>query len=148
MSDIRNILNMLTENESNVKPHLPESNPGETSDFVKNNARFAGHAEQTLDSMVDKWEVESLPEFLRDAGVKVPNPEEDSVEENISGNKPDTIDSEMDAYFGSKPGELEEDGLNEYQWKLEGDRANRETRKEVKIYPGSIVFVPLKLNND
>ena len=30
------------------------------------------------------------------------------LEENISGNKPDTIDSEMDAYFGSKPGELEE----------------------------------------
>jgi len=32
-----------------------------------------------------------------------------SLEENISDNKPDTIDSEMDAYFGSKPGELEED---------------------------------------
>ena len=31
------------------------------------------------------------------------------LEENISGNKPDTIDSEMDAYFGSKPGELEEE---------------------------------------
>ena len=30
------------------------------------------------------------------------------LEENISDNKPDTIDSEMDAYFGSKPGELEE----------------------------------------
>jgi len=27
--------------------------------------------------------------------------------ENISDNKPDTIDSEMDAYFGSKPGVLE-----------------------------------------
>jgi hypothetical protein len=131
MSNIRNILNMLQENEKDVKPHLPESNPGETSDFVKNNARFAGHAEQTLDSMVDKWEVESLPEFLRDAGVNVPNPEDDSVEENISGNKPDTIDSEMDAYFGSKPGELEEAELNEYQWKLEN---NRPDRTEVKIY--------------
>ena len=32
-----------------------------------------------------------------------------SLEENISDNKPDTIDSEMDKYFGSKPGELEED---------------------------------------
>jgi hypothetical protein len=31
--------------------------------------------------------------------------------ENISGNKPDTIDSEMDAYFGSKPGVLEEDEI-------------------------------------
>ena len=29
--------------------------------------------------------------------------------ENISDNKPDTIDSEMDAYFGSKPGVLEEE---------------------------------------
>jgi hypothetical protein len=34
---------------------------------------------------------------------------EEVVEENISDNKPDTIDSEMDAYFGSKPGELEEE---------------------------------------
>lgn len=132
MSNIRNMLNMITENETNVKPHLPESNPGETSDFVKKNARFAGHSEETIGSMVDGWEVETLPEFLNDAGVEVPGAEE--VEENISDNKPDTIDSEMDAYFGSKPGELEEDGLNEYQWKLEGDRANRETRKEVKIY--------------
>ena len=31
--------------------------------------------------------------------------------ENISGNKPDTIDSEMDAYFGSKPGVLEEEEI-------------------------------------
>lgn len=37
------------------------------------------------------------------------------LEENISDNKPDTIDSEMDAYFGSKPGELEEqDGSGSY----------------------------------
>ena len=35
------------------------------------------------------------------------------LEENISDNKPDTIDSEMDAYFGSKPGELEEEKLDE-----------------------------------
>jgi len=34
---------------------------------------------------------------------------EEVIEENISDNKPDTIDSEMDAYFGSKPGELEEE---------------------------------------
>ena len=75
MSDIRNILNMLQENEKDVKPHLPESNPGETSDFVKNNARFAGHAEETLDSMVAGFEVETLPEFLEDEGVEVPDDE-------------------------------------------------------------------------
>jgi len=106
MSNIRNMLNMITENETNVKPHLPESNPGETSDFVKKNARFAGHSEETIGSMVDGWEVETLPEFLNDAGVEVPGAEE--VEENISDNKPDTIDSEMDAYFGSAPETLEE----------------------------------------
>ena len=48
MRDIRNILDMIQENEKDVKPHLPESNPGETSDFVKNNARFAAHAEETV----------------------------------------------------------------------------------------------------
>ena len=35
------------------------------------------------------------------------------LEENISDNKEPTIDSEMDAYFGSKPGELEEEKLDE-----------------------------------
>ena len=72
MSDIRNILDMIQENEKDVKPHLPESNPGETSDFVKNNARFAAHAEETLDSMVSGFEVETLPEFLHDEGVALP----------------------------------------------------------------------------
>ena len=129
MSDIRNILDMIQENEKDVKPHLPESNPGETSDFVKNNARFAAHAEETLDSMVDKFEVETLPEFLRDEGVEVPNRE---VDENISDNKLPTIDKEMDSYFGSKPGELEEDELNEYKWQ---PRADGSTRIEVaKVY--------------
>ena len=72
---------MLTENESNVKPHLPESNPGETSDFVKNNARFAAHAEQTIDSIVSGFEVETLPEFLKDAGVEVSDNVEDQLDE-------------------------------------------------------------------
>jgi len=72
---------MITENEKNVKPHLPESNPGETSDFVKNNARFAAHAEQTLDSMVSGFEVETLPEFLKDAGVALPDKVEDQLDE-------------------------------------------------------------------
>ena len=129
MSDIRNILDMIQENEKDVKPHLPESNPGETSDFVKNNARFAAHAEETLEAMVDKFEVETLPEFLRDEGVALPNKE---VDENISDNKLPTIDKEMDSYFGSKPGELEEDELNEYKWQ---PRADGSTRIEVaKVY--------------
>jgi len=77
MSDIRNILDMIQENDSDVKPHLPESNPGETSDFVKKNARFDAHSEETLDAMVSKFEVETLPEFLEDEGVKVPQPKEE-----------------------------------------------------------------------
>ena len=127
MSDIRNILDMIQENEKDVKPHLPESNPGETSDFVKNNARFAAHAEETLEAMVDKFEVETLPEFLRDEGVKIPNNKEEEVDENISDNKLPTIDQEMDSYFGSKPGTLEE-----YKWQ---PRADGNTRIEVaKVY--------------
>jgi hypothetical protein len=81
MNDIRSMLNMITESETNVKPHLPESNPGETSDFVKKNARFAGHSEETLDSMIQGWEVETLPEFLQDEGVAVPNAEPEGEEE-------------------------------------------------------------------
>ena len=95
MSDIRNILDMIQENESDVKPHLPESNPGETSDFVKGNARFAAHAEETLEAMVDKFEVETLPEFLRDEGVEVPN--------NVK----------------------EDDELNEYKWQPRADGSTR-----------------------
>ena len=108
MRDIRNIMNIITESEKHVKPHLPESNPGETSDFVKNNARFAAHSEETLDSMVDNFEVETLPEFLRDEGIELPDNKEEEVEENISDNKLPTIDQEMDSYFGSKPETLEE----------------------------------------
>lgn len=132
MSDIRNILDMIQENEKDVKPHLPESNPGETSDFVKNNARFAAHAEETLDSMVSGFEVETLPEFLHDEGVALPKNREEEVDENISDNKEPTIDKEMDSYFGSKPGELEEDELNEYKWR---PRADGNSRTEVaKVY--------------
>lgn len=89
MRDIRNILDMIQENESDVKPRLPESNPGETSDFVKNNARFAGHAEETLDSMVSGFEVETLPEFLEDEGVEVPDDELNEYKWN-PGSRPTT----------------------------------------------------------
>lgn len=70
--DIRNILDIVTEKSVQVKPDLPinESNPGETSAFTKSNARFQAHAEQTLEKMVAGWEVETLDQFLRDAGIK------------------------------------------------------------------------------
>ena len=79
--DLRNILDILTENEVEVKTRLPESNPGETSQFTKNNAKFASHAEQTLDSMVNGWDIETLPEFLKDEGVELPAGEEEAEEE-------------------------------------------------------------------
>ena len=82
MNDIRNILDILTENAVEVKPNLPitEGNPGETSDLVKSNAPFHAHSEQTLDKMIAGWEVETLDQFLRDAGIR-PDYEEYNKEE-------------------------------------------------------------------
>lgn len=70
--NIRNIIDILTEKSSKVKPNLPinESNPGATSDLVKSNAPFNAHSEQTLNGMVDEFEVQSLGQFLRSKGVK------------------------------------------------------------------------------
>ena len=45
---------------------------------------------------------------IKEVNSSISNTELGELEENISGNKPASIDSEMDAYFGSKPGELEE----------------------------------------
>lgn len=82
MNDIRNILDILAEKTIEVKPDLPinEGNPGETSDLVKSNAPFHAHSEQTLDKMVAGWEVETLDQFLRDAGIR-PDYEEYNKEE-------------------------------------------------------------------
>jgi predicted nucleic acid-binding Zn-ribbon protein len=72
--DIRNIIDILAEKSTEVKPNLPinlmESNPGATSDLVKANAPFNAHAEETLNGMVDEFEVQTLDQFLRSKGVK------------------------------------------------------------------------------
>ena len=68
--DLRNILNILTENEEEVKPNLPEAMQGnKISDLRKTNAKFNQKgAESTLQPMIDSWEVESLTDFIKDKG--------------------------------------------------------------------------------
>jgi hypothetical protein len=68
--DLRNILNILTENEEEVKPNLPEAMQGnKISDLRKTNAKFNQKgAKSTLQPMVDAFEVKSLAEFVKDAG--------------------------------------------------------------------------------
>ena len=53
--DLRNILNILTENEEEVKPNLPEAMQGnKISDLRKTNAKFNQKgAKSTLQPMVD-----------------------------------------------------------------------------------------------
>jgi hypothetical protein len=68
--DLRNILNILTENEEEVKPNLPEAMQGnKISDLRKTNAKFNQKgAESTLQPMIDSWKVESLTDFIKDKG--------------------------------------------------------------------------------
>ena len=68
--DLRNILNILTENEEEVKPNLPEAMQGnKISDLRKTNAKFNQKgAETTLQPMIDSWKVESLTDFIKDKG--------------------------------------------------------------------------------
>ena len=68
--DLRNILNILTENEEEVKPNLPEAMQGnKISDLRKTNAKFNQKgAESTLQPMIDSWEVESLTDFIKNGG--------------------------------------------------------------------------------
>jgi DNA-directed RNA polymerase subunit RPC12/RpoP len=72
--DIRNIIDIITAKSAEVKANSPinlmESNPGATSDLVKSNAAFNAHAEETLNGMVDEFEVQTLDQFLRSKGVK------------------------------------------------------------------------------
>ena len=68
--DLRNILNILTENEEEVKPNLPEAMQGnKISDLRKTNAKLNQKgAESTLQPMIDSWKVESLTDFIKDKG--------------------------------------------------------------------------------
>ena len=68
--DLRNILNILTENEEEVKPNLPEAMQGnKISDLRIANSKFNQKgAESTLQPMIDSWEVESLTDFIKNGG--------------------------------------------------------------------------------
>ena len=70
-------------------------------DYAENQVREAmNNLESAIYGLEEPFEdaIRSLQNRIDDVGI----------DENISGNKPASIDSEMDAYFGSKPGELEE----------------------------------------
>ena len=96
--DLRNILNILTENEGEVKPNLPEAMQGnKISDLRKTNAKFNQKgAESTLQPMIDSWKVESLADFVKDEGftptyVDVDKKGEEQVNEYFA-NLPPIID--------------------------------------------------------
>jgi hypothetical protein len=75
--DLRNILNILTEGETEVKPNLPEGNPGRVSDLVKSQARFQSRSDGSNADMTDDFEIQTLEQFLLSNGVE---PEADAKE--------------------------------------------------------------------
>ena len=75
--DLRNILNILTESESEVKPNLPEANPGRVSDLVKSQSRFKSRSDGAVSNIANDFEVETLEQFLLSNGVE---PEADAEE--------------------------------------------------------------------
>lgn len=69
MNDIRNILDILTEAEAEVKPLLPEGNPSaDVSDLTKANTKFANKGTDTWNSVIQGWDISTLPEFVKDEG--------------------------------------------------------------------------------
>lgn len=69
MNDIRNILDILTEAEAEVKPILPEGNPSaDVSDLTKANTKFANKGTDTWNNVIQGWDVSTLPEFVKDEG--------------------------------------------------------------------------------
>ena len=68
--DLRNILDILTESEGEVKPIIPEvAGSNKISDLRIANSKFNQKgAESTLQPMIDSWEVESLADFVKDEG--------------------------------------------------------------------------------
>lgn len=69
MNDIRNILDILTEAEAEVKPLLPEGNPSaDVSDLTKANTKFANKGTDTWNNVIQGWDVSTLPEFVKDEG--------------------------------------------------------------------------------
>jgi len=96
--DLRNILNILTENEGEVKPIIPEvAGSNKISDLRIANSKFNQKgAESTIQPMIDSWEIESLADFVKDEGftptyVDVDKKGEEQVNEYFA-NLPPVID--------------------------------------------------------
>ncbi len=96
--DLRNILNILTENEGEVKPIIPEvAGSNKISDLRIANSKFNQKgAESTLQPMIDSWKVESLTDFIKNGGftptyVDVDKKGEEQVNEYFA-NLPPIID--------------------------------------------------------
>ena len=84
--DLRNILNILTEHDHEVKSNLPEGNPGRVSDLVKTQAKFQGRSDGSNQGLSSDFEVQSLEQFLLDNGVE---PDKDAEELAIKQQSPD-----------------------------------------------------------
>jgi len=96
--DLRNILDILTESEGEVKPIIPEvAGSNKISDLRIANSKFNQKgAESTLQPMIDSWEVESLTDFIKNGGftptyVDVDKKGEEQVNEYFA-NLPPIID--------------------------------------------------------
>ena len=100
--DIRNIIDILTENSTEVKSNLPinESSPGATSDLVKSNAPFFAHSEETLGDMVDDLKVQTLNQFLRSKGVK---PDYEAVDDKDVPEKEDEDEESLKEFWTNPP---------------------------------------------
>ena len=92
--DLRNILNILTEHDHEVKSNLPEANPGATSDLVKSQAKFKSRSDGSNAGMTKDFEVQSLGQFLASHGVK---PEADA--EEVAAKKDDDAEDLEEFYI-------------------------------------------------
>jgi len=112
--DLRNILNILTENEGEVKPIIPEvAGSNKISDLRIANSKFNQKgAESTLQPMIDSWEVESLTDFVKNGGFTPTYVDVDKKGEE-----------QVNEYWTSSPAVLETcpechgDGMTLFGWK-------------------------------
>ena len=103
--NLRNILDMITEGSKEVKPMLPEANPGgSVSDLTKTNAKFyAKNSESSLGGMINSWEVETLPEFLKDEGIDPSYIDTDTGEDDSE--EVEDEENQVNEYWAPRPRE-------------------------------------------
>ena len=112
--DLRNILDILTESEGEVKPIIPEvAGSNKISDLRIANSKFNQKgAESTLQPMIDSWEVESLTDFVKNGGFTPTYVDVDKKGEE-----------QVNEYWTSSPAVLETcpechgDGMTLFGWK-------------------------------